>query len=127
MKPICEEIMAWFGSEADDLTWISDHEIAYVERQNYDNHGWFSDLRLFDINTKKSVQLLERVVNIITPLREKPGTLVLLERSKGNELYSIKFDVYPRKSYDPVKLSIGHSLFDRNGVDRIVIYDSGDE
>ena len=123
MKLLSEIPVADVGYAVNGITWISDHEIAYIAAE--DHRGYYYDdynLHLFDTTTGKDRILLDKVYDIIASLPDHPEILVLFHGSGTH-----KFNVYTGKATDLNELEDGYFLFDRDGNDRIMTRYSGDK
>lgn len=105
-----------------NITWMSDHEIAYIFEEDRDvesNRYTRIALRLFDFRTGEDRELKEHVYQIIDSVAAKPEVLVLYGGRNGAGFY--KYDVRTRKSFDFEDPEAGGYLFDRDGNARVRI------
>lgn len=108
-----------------DLTWVSDHELAYLV--GFEIRGIFLEkLKLLDVNTGKAEEIPMRstVVGIVEAVHNRPGVVVLLQyRSRFGE-WSSRYDLHARKSLDRDDLEGGYAMFDKAGEARVhYVYD----
>ena len=119
MKLVCEAKPDDLPGPVSDLTWVSDHEIAYVV-------GW--SLRLLDTQTAKARKLLEKeTVTEIIPMEGSRDTLLLHVGLWFGD-YTAKFNVRTGKLFDRVDPDEGgYFMFDRKGVARVRVQQDVDE
>lgn len=122
MKLLSETPVAEVYYQVSDITWVSDHELAYIAAQRHRGR-WAADfnLHLLEVNTGKDTILSEDVYNILAAPASHPDTLII---TRGG--FAIKYDIRTRESTDLNSLwgagvGGGYYLVDRNGNDRIMV------
>jgi dipeptidyl aminopeptidase/acylaminoacyl peptidase len=125
MKLVLELPVAEADNYVDDLTWVSDHEVAFVAETDYRTRQSDYELRLLDINTSKVATLLDETTGIVRAVASQPEVLVVhqIGRSWGFNRYN----VHTRKFVDWEEPDgSGFYRFDREGVSRVYSYVDGD-
>lgn len=105
------------GETAWDLTWISDHEIAYVTNDNQNDYPTY--LMLLDVNTGKSERLQRNVSDIFSSLKKQRETLVVFGYRWQYKTGTAKFNVRERKLDSINTLEAGTTYFDDDGEERL--------
>lgn len=124
MKPVGERPVTQSDDVVRDLTWVSDHEIAYIAEENIND--WRSEyvLHLFDFRSGQDRRLDEDVFNIIKSIPAKPEVLVVVGGRNGTGFY--KYNVRTKKSFDFEDPDSGEYRFDREGNARVRVSYKGD-
>ena len=117
MKLLCETRIADTESYAADLTWVSDHEVAYVAADDRENYPGEIRLHLLDARTGKTQLLRREIRGIVEAVRDHPEVLVVVDNHRGDSFY--KYNVRTGKVFDFEDPSAGNYLFDRDGFARI--------
>lgn len=112
------------GETAWDLTWISDHEIAYVTNDNQRDYPTY--LMLLDVNTGKTEQLQRNVNNIYTSLKKQRDTLVVFGNRWQYKTGTAKYNVRERRLGSINPLEEGTTHFDDNGEERLRFMNEGE-
>jgi dipeptidyl aminopeptidase/acylaminoacyl peptidase len=116
MKLLCDTPVGASDDAIHDLTWVSDHEVAYIAEAYFkQGQRWEEKLFLLDASTGQTKMLIDDVLAIIASLPEKPETLVLVQGG-----WTDTYDIRTGKSSDLQTLESGYYLFDRNGNDRVL-------
>ncbi len=115
MKLLCETPVGNSDDSVHDLTWVSDHEVAYVAEAYYkEGRHWEHKLYLLDANTGQTRMLSDGVNGIIASLPAKPEILLLF-----HGWWTDKLNILTGKRFDLQELEAGYFLFDRDGNDRV--------
>ena len=119
MKLLHQSAVAEADDAVNDPTWVSNHEIAFVAEEDFEDFRSEWKLKLLDVTTGKISVLIDNVRNIIRALPDRPNLLVLhcYEWSTGS--WWMNYDVHARKSSKITEPAAGYYLFDRNGVARV--------
>ena len=110
------------GEDAWDLTWVSDHELAYIA--DAPNRRSYSQLTLLDVNTGKVEVLYDDIYRIISSVKNQPGVIVVLGYGYG-DVWTAKYDVTQRRFAKRDQLEEGRTLFDDDGNERIRYREDG--
>lgn len=105
------------GQRAYNLTWVSDHELAYIGFT--DAEPWKACLMLLDVATGTPEKLAPSVNAILTSLPKQPHVLVVVRDSGSAQAGTWKYDIRQRKYFDQDRLQEGWTYFDDNGEERI--------
>lgn len=125
MKLLCETRIADADAYAGDLTWVSDHEVAYVAADDRENYPGEVRLHLLEARTGKTRLLRPEIRAIIESVRDHPEVLVVVDTHNGDSFY--KYNVRTEKVFDFEDPSAGNYLFDRDGFARLRARTSGDK
>ena len=106
-KLLCDVTVGSYDDEVTDLTWVSDHEVAFVLKRA---------LMLLDVNTGKYEQYEDRVARIIMSVRKQPEILVLLESGWGAR--TTKYNIRTRHRFGRDTLR-GYTMYDDEGEQRV--------
>jgi pimeloyl-ACP methyl ester carboxylesterase len=115
-KLLCDVAVGSYNYEVTDLTWVSDHELAFILKRA---------LMLLDVNTGKYEQCEDRVAEIIMSVKKQSQILVLLESGRGAS--TTKYDIRTRHRFERDELVSGYTLYDEAGEQRVNFYNSRDE
>lgn len=125
MKLRCETRIADEDAYAADLTWVSDHEIAYVAEDDVKLYPGRIGLHLLDTRTGRTQMLAPHVRAIIGRVAGHPDVLVVIERRNGDTCF--KYNVHTRKVFGFEDPSSGQYWFDSDGVARLRLRSQGDD
>jgi pimeloyl-ACP methyl ester carboxylesterase len=106
-KLLCDVTVGTYDDEVTDLTWVSDHELAFILKRA---------LMLLDVNTGKYEQCEDRVAGIIMSVRKQPEILVLLESGWGAS--TTKYNIRTRRRFGRDTLG-GYTMYDDEGEQRV--------
>ena len=124
-KLLCDLPAGDFDDDAYDLTWISDHEVAYIRIiRGVDANGWPEDRReltLLDVTTGKTQEIRMRVTvfGIIQALSKQSGVAVLLMGRDYLGAWTEKYDFHARRLLNWTNLDSGYFLVDDAGEPRV--------
>jgi dienelactone hydrolase len=123
-KLLCDVTVGKFEDEVSDLTWVSDHELAYVSKRELRyQYFWatymYRELMLLDVDSGKTEKLEDEVDDIIMSLRKQPEVLVLSQSRYGPGTWFIKFNVRTRRDSDLEQPDGGFFMFDDLGNSRL--------
>ncbi|HEY8993118.1 MAG TPA: alpha/beta fold hydrolase [Lacunisphaera sp.] len=105
------------GETAWDLTWISDHELAYVTMENKGDYHTY--LMLLDTTTGKTERLAQDIQNIFSSPKKDRSTLVVFGWRWQHHTGTAKYDVRNRRLGPVQSLEVGTTRFDDNGSERL--------
>jgi dipeptidyl aminopeptidase/acylaminoacyl peptidase len=134
-KALCEIKTDDHETTISGLTWVSDHEVAYVSAKgwalnsNRYTYTWSRlsrELMLLDVVAGKATKIEDNVDQIVRSLPKHPETLVLVESKPNQGVALIKFDIRSRKNWDLEDPEGGTFVFDDNGDARIHTRFDGD-
>lgn len=108
-KLLCDVAVGSYDYGVTDLTWVSDHELAFILKRA---------LMLLDVNTGKYEQCEDRVDHIIMSLRKQPEILVLLEGGWG-AARTTKYNIRTRHRFERDELESGYTMYDDEGEQRV--------
>ena len=126
MKLLCETPVAAADDYAADLTWVSDHEVAYVADGTFDDKRDEISLFVLDATTGKTTESRSDIYDIIAQLPDKPHVLVVhqFRSNQGSVFY--KYDLRTKKDFDLEDPAAAAYYFDRGGAARVQVrYDGG--
>jgi len=112
------------GETAWDLTWISDHELAYVTMENKKDYRTF--LTLLDVTTGRTERLQEDVQRIASSPKKNRTTLVVFGWRWQYAAGLAKYDVRKRHLGSVTPLDEGTTYLDDDGEDRLRYEPDGD-
>jgi dipeptidyl aminopeptidase/acylaminoacyl peptidase len=105
------------GETAWSLTWISDHELAYVTNEN--PQGTLTSLMLLELKTGKSVKLEPNVSRIVGSPKNRRDTLMVFGRRWQYKTGTALYNVRTRKLGPVTALDEGTTYYDDNGEQRV--------
>jgi len=127
MSLLYEQPITEADDTVNDLTWVSDHEIAYVVEEDDQDRvsDWY--LKLLDTKTGKSATLLDDARSIIRSLPNQPEVLVVSSYNWRSGTWWMHYNVHTRKASKIDDPAWGSYLFDRSGEPRIMERIEGDK
>jgi dipeptidyl aminopeptidase/acylaminoacyl peptidase len=131
-KVLCETKTEDHDTDISDLTWVSDHELAYVSASGWVRsyyYRWYhsaSDLMLLDVRAGTTAKIEDGVQGIVEALHDHPDTLLLNNAKAGQGTSFTRFDIRTRKNTDLDDPEGGEFLFDNRGNARVHIRYGGE-
>ncbi len=126
MKLVRDLPVANADDELNDLTWISDHELAYVAEKSYERSASDFNLWLLDTQSGAARVLLKDAHRIIMSVADHPEVLVVMQSRWREGSWTIAYNVRTGKDSNLEEPESGYYLYDRGGNARVRIRYDGD-
>lgn len=129
VKLLCDVTVGDFDDYIQNLTWVSDHELAYVSHPSFRHRAAYErrGLMLLDVNSGKSEKIADDINSILLSLKKQPEILFLVEYDPRMGTLISTYNVRTRRRTKWQDVETGTSAFDDSGIARVNWLVDGDK